>query len=98
MSYRRTGDGSMKEALQAWLRELRIEQKVSETRLVAQWDRLMGPAIANRTLEVKIRDGVLYVTLNSAALRQELLQSREKIIQLLNREAGAEIIKEVVLR
>lgn len=98
MSSRRTGDNSMKQALEAWMKELRIESKLSEKRLVGQWASLMGPTIANRTLEVNIQEGVLYVSLNSASLRQELMQSREKIIQLLNREAGAEVIKEIVLR
>ena len=98
MSFRRTGDGSMKEALEAWRKELRLDRKVAEARIVGQWPVLMGPAIANRTTGLYVRDGVLFVSLNSAALRQALLQAREKIIQLLHREAGAEIIKEIVLR
>lgn len=60
MSFRRTGDGSMKEALEAWMKELRLDRKVAEARILGQWPVLMGPAIANRTTGLHVRDGVLF--------------------------------------
>jgi len=40
---------------------------------------------------------VLYVKVNSAALRNELLFARTKILNTLNKEVGANVIEEIVL-
>ena len=45
-----------------------------------------------------IIDKKLFVSLSSASLRQELFQDRDKITQLLNTEAGAVVIDEIVFR
>ena len=56
----------------------------------------MGPTVANRTTKIYFRDKKLFVYLNSAPLREELFNGRDKIIKLLNEEAGTEIIEEII--
>jgi hypothetical protein len=38
------------------------------------------------------------VKLNSAALRQELFQGRERILNLLNTEAGEKVVEEIIFQ
>jgi hypothetical protein len=57
---------------------------------------VMGKTVANRTTKILFRDKKLFVYLTSASLRQELVNEREKIMNLLNEEAGTKIIEEII--
>ena len=43
-----------------------------------------------------INDGKLFIQLDSAPLRNELLMAKNKIIELINKEVGEKIIQDVV--
>ena len=58
----------------------------------------MGKMIAKYTRQISIYDKKLFLQIDSAPLKQELFYSREKIIKMMNEEAGEEVIKEVVIR
>lgn len=92
----RTNDKPLKEALQEMLKAFRLEDKFRQKKLISSWEKIMGPAVAHRTTQLQFRDKKLFVYLNSASLREELFSSREKIRDLLNDEAGAEVVEEIV--
>ena len=95
---RKSTDQTLAQAMEEWLKTSGMEGKYKATAIVQSWREIMGEMIANHTRQIEFRDGVLYVSLDSAALRQELFQKRPEIIQLLNQKAGAEFIKEVVFK
>lgn len=96
MSPRKYNDQSLKDALQEMLESFHLDQKFRQKRMVGSWEKIMGAAVARRTTEIIFRNKKLFVYLNSASLREELFNSREKIKVLLNEEAGAEIVEEIV--
>jgi predicted nucleic acid-binding Zn ribbon protein len=57
----------------------------------------MGKAIASRTKGIFMKENKLFVTVESSALKQELLMSKERIIHLFREELGKEVVKEIVL-
>ncbi|HEY9560071.1 MAG TPA: DUF721 domain-containing protein [Anseongella sp.] len=87
---------SMKEAVNKLLETYRIKQKFQETSVVAHWEEIMGTTIASRTSELFIRDGKLFLKLESSVLRNELRMARQKIVDLLNDRAGTQVISEVI--
>ncbi|MFM7217861.1 MAG: DUF721 domain-containing protein [Bacteroidota bacterium] len=95
---RKSTDQPFSSAFKDWLRDAGMDKKFDATALVNAWPALMGPMIARHTREISLRDGVLFVSLDSAPLRQELVQSRERILHMLNEHAGSELVKEVVFR
>ena len=95
---RRSHDQTLKEAVDSMLKAYRLDGKLQQLKLIDSWEKLMGPTVAHRTVEIKIYGKKLFVILNSASLRQELFQEREKIIKLLNEEAGAAVIEEIVFQ
>jgi len=95
---RGSSEHSLKEALEQLVKTYKIEGKLNEVKLIQSWARLMGPMIAHRTESVSIRDKKLYVKLSSAPLREELSNARSKIISLLNAEAGAVVIEEIIFQ
>jgi hypothetical protein len=58
----------------------------------------MGAPVARVTRKVYFRDGIVYVSLYSSVIRNELMMQRNKIVENLNRHVGADIVKDVVLR
>ena len=80
------------------LRSYKIEDKYNESKLISDWERLMGKTIANRTTRLYIKDRKLFVTVSSAPLRHELTLSRDKILQRLEEETGKKIVDEIIIR
>jgi predicted nucleic acid-binding Zn ribbon protein len=89
---------TLKQAIEQMMQTYRLQGKVDEVKLLNAWDKVMGQAIAKYTRNLRIENRVLYVEINSAALRQELSYGRAKMVQLLNEAAGANVIDDVVLR
>lgn len=86
----------LKEALEALVRAYRLGGKLSEVTIVASWERIMGKAVALKTQEVYISKGKLFVRLSSAPLKHELIMAKTRVLELLNKEAGTQVITEVV--
>lgn len=89
-------EGSIKAAFEDMLETYRIKNKFSEAQIVSSWDKLMGKTIASRTLRVFIKEKKLFVELTSAPLKQELLHSKERIIEIFKENYGEGIISEIV--
>ena len=56
----------------------------------------MGKPIAKRTTKIFIKEKVMFVELTSAPLKQELSLSKTKILQILNNEAGENLLEDIV--
>ncbi len=83
--------------LQQVLRDLGLERPLLEQRIVDAWPSLMGKMIAQYTRKVEFKNGVLFVYLSSAPLRQELFLARFELVKKLNEYIGAEIVRDVRL-
>jgi predicted nucleic acid-binding Zn ribbon protein len=97
MAAKKGNEYTLKEALAEMLKTYRLDTRLSETQVVNAWEKVMGAIIAKYTKEVRMRDGVLYVTMTSATVKNELSYRRTEIAQQLNAECGSEIVKEVVI-
>ena len=87
----------LKAVIEEFLKTFRLEDKLGETRIIGSWEKVVGAMVARHTQRLSIRNKVLYVKLDSAALRNELMFAREKIVKALNKEAGTATIEEIVL-
>ena len=76
----------------------KLEDKLNETNLVHSWEKIMGTVVARRTTKLFISKRKLFVSLSSAPLRDELMQSRDKIAGRLNEEAGSVVIDEIIFQ
>ena len=81
-----------------YLREYGLETTLYEHRLLQSWDKVLGPTVSRYTKEIRIYNQVLFVTITSAALRNELMMRRTELVARLNSEAGAQVITQIVLR
>ena len=81
-----------------YLREYGLETPLNEHRLIQAWGTLLGPAVSKYTKDLKIYNQVLFVTISSAALRNELMMRRTELVSRLNAPVGAQVITQIVLR
>jgi predicted nucleic acid-binding Zn ribbon protein len=93
---KRDNDQSLGDAIRQFLRTYHLEDKMNETRLIRSWGKVVGKMVDTHTKGLQIRNKVLYVKLDSPALRTELGYAREKLITALNKEAGEVVIAEIV--
>lgn len=89
---------TLAEALKDYIKEMHLEGKLNEVSVINSWEETVGKAIASRTTKIYIKDKVLYVYLNSSVVRNELLMLRQALRDKLNERAGAEVIREIVLK
>jgi predicted nucleic acid-binding Zn ribbon protein len=94
---RKKNEVTIGEAMQEMLREFKLKSRLDETRVQRIWAELMGKTIATYTTQITVRKKVLYLTIISAPLKQELSYAKEKIVKLINEEMGEEYIREVVI-
>ena len=86
------------EVLKLWIDENRLQSNLHETKIRTLWANTMGKTIATYTSNISVRKNVLYLTILSAPLRQELSFSKDKIKKRMNDELGEEFIREVVIK
>lgn len=70
--------------MDAYFESMGIKDRIDEARAVLAWKQMMGPVIVRKTTQVSIKNGVMYVSLSSPALRKELLYMREKMVEKVN--------------
>ena len=95
---RRTDSEQVGGVILQYLREFGLETPLNEHRLLQACDKVLGPAVSRYTKELRIYNQVLFVTITSAALRNELMMRRTELVSRLNAEAGAQVITQIVLR
>jgi predicted nucleic acid-binding Zn ribbon protein len=84
------------DAIQELLKTYRIKSKFDEANLVQSWERLVGKPVAKRTKKVYVRNKVLFVELDSAAMKQDLNLHKAQILELFTREFG-NVIDELII-
>lgn len=95
---RRTNEQSLGEVIRQWLKQSNMEEKITEVRINASWEKVMGSDIQKLTERLVYRKRVLTVFLRSAPLREELSMAKTKIAQMINKEAGSNVVDEVIFR
>ena len=95
---RRSKTISLSEAINDYLMEMNLGDKLKEVSVINSWEEIVGRAISTRTSGIYIKDKVLYVHLKSSIARNELLMLRDALKERINSRMGAEVIKDIVLR
>ena len=93
---KKSNDQTLKEVINELLESYKLSDKLKEVRLIDSWEKVVGKLINKHTKNLYIKKKVLFVKLDSAALRNELSYARQKIIKALNKEADEEVIDDIV--
>ena len=88
----------MAEALQQFLNKSKLKTGVQAMQIEDVWEKIMGKTVAKYTDKLQIVGTTLFVSTVVAPLKNELLYQKEKITELVNKELGEKVIKEVVIK
>ncbi|QNH62272.1 DUF721 domain-containing protein [Hymenobacter sediminicola] len=86
----------LKDSIKALLKVYRLQGKLNEVTVVANWEKVMGKAVALKTKEIYVSNGKLFVRLTSAPLKHELVMAKTRVLELINAAVGETVVKEVV--
>lgn len=75
-----------------------MSDKLGETRLQAGWEELMGKTIAKNTKKLYIKNGVLYLEIVSASLKNELIYHELIIVEKVNQFSGSRLISSIKVK
>lgn len=89
---------ALSDALQQFIQENHLEKGIDKIEVRDAWMQLMGNGVASYTESVKLKNDILFVSLTSSVLREELSYGKQKIIEMLNEQLGKNLIKELILR
>ncbi len=80
-----------------FLRGSEAEKTLLERRIPEIWKEILGQGIAQFTGDMEVKNGVLYVHIYSAALRQQLFEQRHLIVKKINQTANANLLTDIRL-
>jgi len=86
------------EVLKEVLQNQHLDTKLYEMQLIESWEKVLGATVKKYTTDIYIYNQKLYVKLSSSILRNDLLLSREKLIQALNKQVGVPVISDIIFR
>lgn len=75
-----------------------LKTNLAERRAVEAWNTLLGSGVGEYTRNVYLKRNVLYVQLSSSVLRAELQMNKQNLIDKLNKAAGMDVVKDIILR
>jgi predicted nucleic acid-binding Zn ribbon protein len=93
-----TNDHTLKELIVELLKEYRLSDKLKERKIIESWPGIVGKMIAKHTTGIYYKNRKLYVTLNNAALRQEMHYAGAKLLKSLNKKVGEKFIEEIIFK
>jgi predicted nucleic acid-binding Zn ribbon protein len=94
----KTNTRQIRDILNEFLRENKLDSRFKERNLVESWEELMGKTISRATKQIYIKDGKLFVVISSSVIRNELYMLKKEIVRKLNQRVGEDIITELILR
>ena len=84
------------EVLDDIVRSKALKNGLTNEKINQLWTKLMGENINKYTDKIIVKNKTLIITLSSAALREELIYGKEKIIKMINEEADVKLIEKII--
>jgi hypothetical protein len=96
---RRPSAKSSGELVPQVLLELRIDRRQSETEILRVWNNQLDPSITAHAQPTGIRNGTLFVTVDSSAWLDEIVRYRRReILERLQNSFGRDLITRISFR
>jgi len=78
------------------LKGLKIDRRIKEETVLLNWSKVVGDRIASYANPLRVRDSILFVRVENASWRNELVFLKEKMVKELNQSVKANVIKDIV--
>lgn len=95
---RRNQTQKIGDLLKEFSQSSKFNKKLNETKIIENWERILGKTISSATRNIYIQNRVLYVYLDSSVIRHELFMMRTQLIDALNESVNQKVIDHIVFK
>ena len=95
---RKNNTEKLGKVIEDYIEALDVKGKLKEVRLIRSWEEIVGKTIARKTDNIYIKEGKLFVEMNSSIARNELSMLKSSLIGRLNEKAGSKVISDIIIR
>lgn len=86
------------DAISHIFKQEKLEEKYSIFAIRNDWETIVGKTVAKHTTQINYLNGMLYISIDSAIVRNELMYVKENIVKKVNDYVGKSLVKELVLK
>ena len=94
----RTGEVKLRELLSSYVDEVGFRDSFESLDVCEAWRAAVGPRAASATAYAYFKQGVLYCSITSSIIRNQLYFSLDGIRSDINARLGSPLVRQIVLR
>ena len=95
---RRTQTRAIGDILEEFFKRPYVARKIAEGKLPEFWREVVGEHVASLTNEVRLANNILYVSVSSSVVRNDLFYRRDQLAELINGRAGMRIVNAIIIK
>ena len=88
----------IKNIIENFVEQKSISDGIFNVKVQKAWENAVEKKILDYTKEIYVKGEVLYIKVSNPILKQEILYSRQKVINLINEELEKDLIKKIILK
>ena len=88
----------IKNIIESFVEQDSISDGIFNIKIQKAWENAVEKKILDYTKEIYVKGDILYIKVSNPILKQEILYSRLKVINLINEELEKDLIKKIVLK
>ena len=89
---------TIKNIIENFVEQKSISDGIFNVKVQKAWENAVEKKILDYTKEIYVKGEVLYIKVSNPILKQEILYSKQKVINLINEELEKDLIKKIVLK
>ena len=88
----------IKNIIENFVEQKSISDGIFNIKVQKAWENAVEKKILDYTKEIYVKGEVLYIKVSNPILKQEILYSKQKVINLINEELEKDLIKKIILK
>ncbi len=86
------------DAISQIFKEGKLDEKYSVFSIRTNWETIVGVTVAKHTTQINFVQGLLYVSIDSPVIRNEVMYVKEDIITKVNHFCGKRLVRELIIK
>jgi predicted nucleic acid-binding Zn ribbon protein len=87
---------AIKNVLDDLVDKFKFKEKFGELSIADAWKNALGDNVARRTQKILVRDRIIFIKVESASLKNELLMNKTIMLQKLNEYVGEVLVDDMI--
>jgi predicted nucleic acid-binding Zn ribbon protein len=88
---------SLGDVIRRFINKSGLRPKMQEAEIIAHWEEIVGKMIAKHTLDLSLQNKKLTLRFDNAALKNEMMYAKSKLMENINTRFGQKVVEEVVI-